>query len=539
MNCLALIHRQIVEQARTRPDHTAIDEGERSITYGEFVGKAGQLASIIRQAGCARNARIAIFIENSIEAYIAILGTLCADCCYVPLGTMLPSARLADIIQDAGSEVVVTVRSQLPALLEVVQHVRGSRQVIVLDGPDEAEDVDSGRLNAAFTRVIGQREVDAASPLPPGGNVGEDLAYIIFTSGTTGRPKGVAISHLSLRDFVNWAVEHLRLGPKDRVSNHPSIHFDLSIIDIFGCLAAGATLCPVTRSGDRFLPGRFISTMGITVWVSVPSVLATMKKGRQLKPGSYGKLRMSVFCGEAFAPELARGLQETNPAMEIYNLYGPTEATCACTHYLVDVKRLDQTKSVPIGVPNINTELFVFKEDRDEYAEPGEIGRLMIGGSQLAYGYWGQPDLTAGAFKANPFKREIGGRMYETGDLAFVDAQGVFQYVGRLDHQVKVHGYRIELSEIELAVSGHDDVVDAGACVVRERDAEIVVAIVAAQGVEEDRLLGDIRARCERMLPHYMVPKRYCFCDSLPQNANGKKDRKGIAELLSSLVSRG
>jgi len=534
-NNFTLIHLKIESHACSSPSDIAIVDAGQQISYASFVDSFRRLATAIKSLVSGRNARVGVFIDNSAEAYIAMLGTMRGDCCYVPLGVSLPPKRLAEIMRISEMEVVVTVAKQLPSLKQALSIYPGLQAVIILDADAGSTDGDFDLDGAAH--VLHCSDVAQSSPDPgQSQNIGEDLAYIIFTSGTTGQPKGVAISHASLRDFVNWSVHYLQLTPRDRVSNHPRINFDLSIIDIFGCLAAGATLCPVTHPGDLFLPGSFIRNRKISVWVSVPSVLATMKKGRQLKPGAFdGVLRSAVFCGEALPPDLAKSLQAACTGLEIHNLYGPTEATCACSYHFVDCDSLLPNQPVPIGRANENTEMFLLQKDADALAGIGEVGRLMICGSQLAHGYWRNDEMTTKAFRPNPFKPGIPSRMYDTGDLARIDADGIFHYVGRRDLQVKLQGYRIELGEIEMTVRSHSQVVDAGVCVLEAdgRPSEIVVAVVPGHGGDDrEALCAAIRSLCREQLPVYMVPRYVFVLDAIPKNPNGKNDRKQLQTLV-------
>ena len=232
----------------------------------------------------------------------------------------------------------------------------------------------------------------------------------MYTSGTTGSPKGVMLSHRNVKTFVQWGVERYEIGPSDRMSNHSAVSFDLSVFDIFGSFFGGATLCPITEFKHRAFPATFIRDRKITVWFSVPSVLGMMLRTKQLTPNAFPDLRLALFCGEALATEYANAWIDTHPHVPIVNLYGPTEATIACAHYQLRGKQSDR---VPLGQPCRDSEILVLKQDSDELADVGEIGRLIICGSQLSPGYWRRPDLTDTVFGIHPFKKELRARAYD------------------------------------------------------------------------------------------------------------------------------
>ena len=532
---VVLLHQCVEVQAAQRPDQVAVEQDDRFITYRELYKQSLKLASLLRDVGVGRNDRVGFLIDNGIEACLAIVGILRADGCYVPLAPNFPPARLASIVDDADMKALVVVGRYLDNLfdvLDILEH-QVPRALVMLDvkrdsvGPQMAD-----TLEQAFRSVRWADDL-AAAPADPGPNrnVEEDLAYIMYTSGTTGRPKGVMLTHANVKSFLSWAVDYFNLSHEDRMSNHSAVSFDLSVFDIFGCFLVGATLCPVVDASARMFPGGFIINKRISVWFSVPSVIGMMRQARQLIPGAFDKyLRVAIFCGEALIPEYARVWRETHPSIPIVNLYGPTEAAIACTFYNVGVDGpFEPDKRVPIGRPCRDTEILILNPEREEAVEPGRVGRLMICGSQVAPGYWRRPDSNAKSFIINPEKREFGARMYESGDLAYVDEQGMIQYVGRADSQVKYMGHRIELSEIEVVLNRHPLVIEAAVCFIEGATSWIVgaVTLCADEDLESpEKVLEDY---CGRYLPLYMIPKYIKCYQVLPKNANGKIDRKAIS----------
>ncbi len=528
----ALLHHAVEHHAEINPEHLAVDEGERTITYGELRHSMEQVAAVLMEGRLTRNRRVGLYLENGIGACVAMLGALRAGACYVPIPPSFPAERNAAIVLDSQPFAIVSVSPLLPGLLAVLPHVLAAPAslLIVLDAT--AENLSNAgllpQLAAHFGSIMARDALERAVERPPAvGTIEEDLAYILYTSGTTGTPKGVMLSHRNVSSFLCWAMGYFALTSEDRISNHSNISFDLSVFDIFGAFFAGATVCPITTPGDRAYPARFIKDRRITVWFSVPSVLGLIRSAKQLTEGAFSAhLRLAIFCGEALAPEFAAAWLATHPQIPIINMYGPTEAAIACTYHRVGVDLpFDPKKPVPIGRPSRDTEILVLDLESDREAGSGETGRLMICGTQVCPGYWRRPELTALSFRINPSKSEFGARMYDSGDLAYKDAQGILHFVGRRDSQVKVMGHRIELGEIEV-VLGRAASVSEAAVVLLEDPTPTLVAAVAVTGdpVSEEQIL----THCESLLPMYMVPQRVVFFPSLAKNDNGKLDRKAI-----------
>jgi amino acid adenylation domain-containing protein len=517
---VGLLHQAVRHQAHVRPEQPAIVADGRSINYEELCGSMYRIARVLRDRGLQRNDRVGLLLDNGIEACQGVLGTLAGDGCYVPLPPGTPPARLAHMVRHAGIRHVLCVKSSLPTL-EQIRQEGVSPTPFVLDG----EAVDGQGVGAAEIAATSTTDV-------PARNIEEDLAYILYTSGSTGEPKGVMVTQRNVKSLATWAVEEFGFAPADRVANHTRLSFDLSVFDLFGAFFSGATLYPFTEPRDIAFPAQFLQRNQISIWFGVPALLGVLIKARQLTPGAFSPhLRYALFCGEALAPRFAAEWIRTHPDVPIANLYGPTEATVAVTcHHLGVDSPFEADKPVPIGRPTRDTEIVILKEDGDEEAAAGEVGRLMIGGSQVAAGYWKDPERTRKAFRANPIKPELPSILYDSGDYAVRDAAGIIHFLGRKDHQVKIRGYRIELAEIEIALQRHTAVSEAAAIVVDERGEPALVAAVAlkeanATGSPSDEELLD---HCARLLPNYMVPKRAVLFDSLPKNSNGKIDRPAL-----------
>jgi amino acid adenylation domain-containing protein len=535
---LGLLHQAVEYYAEQIGSNLAIDDGVKPITYAELRTGMERLAGVLLKHGLHRHARVGLFLENGIPAVTVMLGVLRAGGCYVPIVPSFPPARNSMIVVDADLAALVTTRENLSRLLELAPLLEGTTRplLIVLDAPlGELEDNGSyAALAGAFDPVLGQDALaDVARP-PALATVEEDLAYILYTSGTTGKPKGVMLSHRNVMSFLRWAVGYFELNATDRLSNHSNIGFDLSVFDIFGALLAGATVCPILSAGDRAYPAQFITNQRITVWFSVPTVLGTMRAARQLRSDlPFPRLRLAIFCGETLPPEYAAAWLAAHPRIQLVNLYGPTEAAVACTFHHVGVDApFAPDRAVPIGRPCRDTEILILKQDSDKATQTGEIGRLFICGSQVSPGYWRQPQLSDKVFRLNPFKKDFTGRMYDSGDLAYHDSEGVIHFVGRADSQVKFLGYRIELGDVEAALQRSSLVREAAAVLLEGEPPELVGAVAVsskAEAVEEQIL--DL---CASILPQYMIPRRLVIFSALPRNANGKIDRKAIKNRLLS-----
>jgi amino acid adenylation domain-containing protein len=509
------------------PDRPALEVAGCSVSYEDLAGRAMSLAATLQtQTPSGAVPLTAVLVYRSATAYAAVLGTLMAGHGYVPLNPMFPAERTRlmlkrstcrSIIADQASEV------QLDSLLADML------EPLVVVCPDRA---DVTELTAKFPahRFIGANDLQSFDRWQPANVDPNSVAYLLFTSGSTGQPKGVMVSHRNVGSYLDSVVHRYGINEQDRCSQTFDMTFDLSVHDMFVTWKKGACLCCPTYKA-LIKPGTFIVDAKLTVWFSVPSVAVFMKKLGMLKPGMYPSLRLSLFCGEALPLEIAKSWAGAAPNSVIENIYGPTELTIACTAY-----RWDNTRSpsecehgiVPIGRPFAGLEARVVDEQLCE-VDPGGDGELLMGGPQLALGYWQDAEKTAAAFIS---LRENGKMFYRTGDRVRrpVGAEP-FIYLGRLDHQIKIMGHRVELGEVEAVIreeAGVDAVVALGWPI----NASGASAIEAFLQANEDLDVTSVQQRLAARLPAYMVPRRLHILARLPLNSNGKYDRK---ELLNRL----
>jgi len=381
-------------------------------------------------------------------------------------------------------------------------------------------------------RVLARGDVAAFAPLAELPAIApSDIAYLLFTSGSTGIPKGVPVTHRNAIHFMDWASRRYGITRGDRLSQTFDQTFDLSVFDLFVAWENGASVYSM-QPLDLLAPVRFVERHKLTVWFSVPSIPALMRKKGSLKPGVLPTLRWSLFCGEPLPRASAEAWQEAAPASIVENLYGPTELTIACLVHRWDPQRSPSqcvNDVVPIGQPFEGLTEVVADETRHAVA-PGEPGELCVCGPQTVPGYWKNPEKTAEQFVAMQRPDGADDRFYRTGDRVRQLPDGDYVYLGRIDHQVKVLGHRVELAEIEAAISQEPDVTQAVAIgwPVHDGSAEGIVAFVTGKHLDGTRIIAAVRT----LLPDYMTPKQVFVVDALPLNANGKIDRPVLVKQL-------
>ncbi len=503
------------------PENTAVWAQNQTLTYRELDERSNQLAHCLRARGVKKGDRVGLYFSKSIESVVSMFGVLKAGAVYVPLDPHAPVRRIEYIIGNCGLTALITTQSKFQALSTDL--LRDNGFILLLDGSNAAPrpaHVISWDSLAAFS-----------STEPPFCDFIEtDLAYILYTSGSTGDPKGVMLSHRNALTFINWCAETFRIQPGDRLSNHAPHHFDLSVFDIYNSIQAGATVYMISEDVAVFPASlaAFIEEHGISVWYSVPSALVYLILHGDLEHHSLKSLRLILFAGEPFAIKYLRQLAAIVPGAELYNLYGPTE-TNVCTYHRVNRSTLPHIDRLPIGKACSNTEVFAVTED-DKLIAPGETGELYVRGPSLTKGYWGDPEKTANAVLMNRLQAHFSEDIYRTGDIVTLDSQGDYSYLGRRDGMIKSRGYRIELGEIEAALYSHTAVKETA--VVAIPDEEIGSRIKAFVCTLEPSMLtkADLQNHCASRVPKYMVPELIEFCNSLPKTSTGKVDRKRLAQ---------
>ena len=515
------------DQASRRPDATAVVHNGARLSYEHLETLSNQLARLIRASGCARGDRVALIVPKSPDAIVGMLGTLKADCAYVPVDTSMPAARAARIVARSGAALVLASGAVAPL-------IRNMLASPLLEEGIRVGWLGSSNVDLGFGTVFTRLDLDAFSTSPLEYENGpQDVAHLLFTSGSTGEPKGVVITHTNVLRFLEWAIGYFGIAPTDRHSSHPPLHFDLSTFDVFGTLTAGAELHLVNPELN-LLPHRlagFIRDAALTQWFSVPSILTYMARLDVVRDRDFPSLKRLLWCGEVFpTPSLVYWMTKL-PDVTFTNLYGPTEATIASSYYTLPACP-NPEEEVPIGRPCRGEDLLVLDQALSP-VPPGETGDLYIRGVGLSPGYWQDHEKTAAVFLPDPRGLDPSDRIYKTGDLAYVGADGLVYYVGRSDTQIKSRGYRIELGEIEAALNGVPSLMEVAVVGAKADGFEgtaICCAFVSASGSEHDP--ATIRRHLSTALPAYMLPTRWIRLDSLPKNQNGKIDRRQLKELF-------
>ena len=499
-----------LESTATRfPHKVAVVDGDKSFTFEELRENAINLAQAI--SGEFTNQPVAVYLPKSAESIVAFAAILYSGNFYVPLDAAVPTSRMKTIAANLEPVVVITNLARERDAQECFPR----SQVIVGENY-----LKRGAPSARVIDLVVQRVSRV---------INTDPAYCMYTSGSTGAPKGVTIPHQAVVDFIDWADERFRVVGGRNIGNQAPFHFDNSTLDVYLMLKGGATLHIIPESCFVF-PVQlmaYLNTHAIDFIFWVPSVLSLVARLNLLEKAPLPALRQILFAGEVMPTAVLNYWKRFIPQATYVNLYGPTETTVDCLYYVVDREFRDD-ESLPIGNACRNSDVFILNE-KDRLASESESGEICVRGSSLALGYWRDPERTAVSFTQNPLHDNFPERIYRTGDIARYNAFGEICFVGRKDSQIKHFGYRIELGEVELAASAVPDVQQA--CVVyNKRDQRITLFVVFKHpGVS----ISFLRRQLGGALPKYMLPADVIELDDLPLTANGKIDRALLTARLS------
>ena len=481
--------KRIDHWAAVAPDVIAHASGDRTLTYGELRTRSDGLASYLTERFGDDRSPIAVLGHREPEMLIAFIGTAKSRRPYVPIDTALPQTRIDQILAT-------------------------SRAVLVLT-PDQIRRFSTAELRGPTTAV--------------GKN---DPFYILFTSGSTGEPKGVIITLACLEHFISWMLAEQRFSQRAEVFlNQAPFSFDLSVMDLYCSLATGGTLFSISRDlieNPKKLC-RALASSGVTTWVSTPSFAQMCLVEDKFAETMLPRVRRFLFCGETLAPQTAAQLLRRFPQAQVWNMYGPTEATVATTSLQIDAAILEKYSPLPVGRVMPGTKIFTVDENGVE-SSADQRGEIIIAGPNVSPGYVGRADLTARAFF------DHGGlRAYKTGDLGrFRDA--LFFFEGRIDEQIKLSGYRIELGDVEANLHALPSVREAVVMpVIKNGAAQSLTAFVSLTARTETsdfKLAHNLRTQLGQRLPSYMLPRKFVFLDAFPMTANGKVDRAALARSL-------
>jgi amino acid adenylation domain-containing protein len=509
-SCIELFERQ----ARGTPEAVAVVFKQQELSYGELNRRANHLARELLDMGVGAEVLVGILGERSPEFLIAMLAVFKAGGAYVPLDPRHPQRRQRQVIEQSGLSLVLSTSEYAEAAEEAMNAAAGAR--------------------VGEVKVLASWPMMSESEEEVRGQGGEGLAYVIYTSGSSGQPKGAMVEQSGMRNHLLAKIAELSLTNADTVAATASPCFDISVWQMLAALLVGGRV-EIVDDETAHEPKRLLEHLGeggVTVLEIVPSLLRVMLgelavSGRG--PSELGALRWLVVTGEAFPPALGQQWLQLCPGVPLLNAYGPTECSDDVTHHPIYQIPDAALMNIPIGHPLANTRLYV----TDGQLQPmpvGVPGELCVGGLGVGRGYLHDAAATAAVFIPDPFSQEGGARLYRTGDLVRWQPEGVLEFLGRMDQQVKLRGFRIELAEIEAALSSHSGIRE---CVVEARGHKVgEEQLVAYIAVQEESFLstGDLRNYLKERLPDYMVPTVFIMLERIPLTANGKIDRAALPE---------
>ncbi len=490
-------------QVRLHSKKIAVRDEKNSLTFEDIYEGAINLADCISEIQQSINKPIIVFCEKSIIQYVAFMGILYSGNYYVPLDIKMPEERLKLIVDLLECDIAVGTTQYKELLIGA-----GFQGKFIF-----IEDLNFDK-KTLHRKVENKKIIDT------------DPAYILFTSGSTGIPKGVIISHRAIIDYIEWQCQYLPFDDQVVLGNQAPFYFDASMPDIYTPLCIGATLViiPEVKFSAPFDLINFINEFNINTLIWVPSALTILTMRDFFAEKKINDLRLVMFCGEVMPMKHLNIWRKYYPDTKFINLYGPTEAAYACAYYKIERVYSDED-TIPIGYACENTDIFVLDE-WDRLVEENQEGELCIRGSSLANGYYKDKEKTDQVFVRNPIKQEYDERIYRTGDIVKYNHYGELEFLGRKDFQIKYMGYRIELGEIESVAYGMR-LIQQSCVLYDEKYKKIVLFCTASESISESEIYRFLKKR----LPKYMLPARIIVIDKMPMNANGKIDRLQLKRL--------
>lgn len=518
-----LLPQLLVKTSEKYPNKDALVLGDISITYAELESMSSKLATSLVQLGINKGDRVGIRLKKSVESIIALFGIMKAGAIYVPIDPHAPAVRTNHIIRNSGIECIITSVQEMSTFLTDKETELTIRKAIIvgLNGENsfiQQTDVDCSAWEEVLNvKPVGYIHTCLADVQP---------AYILHTSGSTGIPKGVVISHRNALSFVDMATDFFEICADDRIASHAPLHFDLSVFDIFAAVKKGSTIVLVPEFLSTFPVklSEFIDREEISIWNSVSSVLIMLADKGMLTRFGFDSLRLIHFSGDIMHVKYLRILKANMKNAAFYNIYGQTEANSSMFYKVDDIPN-DAAWKIPIGKPFPNFDVFAVNDRNEVISQHGEAGELHIKSSTVALGYWDDDEKTMEKFVQEPGNCVFRSTVYKTGDMVQRDENGNYIFIGRKDHMIKSRGYRVELSEIELVLTSHPSVKQAVVVAVAdELIGNKIIAYIAKS--EEDNIdVHDLLDYCSRFLPKYMVPESIEILNNLATTSTGKIDR--------------
>jgi len=522
-----LLHHSIDDAAANEPGHEAFRFEGQSLTYAELVDRSNRLAHTLASEGVGRHDRVGIYMTKGLDLPVAIYGILKAGAAYVPIDPAAPPARVAFILQDCGIRHIVTNAERARRAVGIARDVSS---LVCIVGAEATGPSDTARC--VPWQAVGGYPGDA----PDIRLVDDDLAYIMYTSGSTGVPKGLMHTHASGRSYATLSAREYGVRSDDRLGNHSPLHFDMSTFEFLTGPLCGATTVIIAEEATLF-PRRLaelIERERLTFWYSVPLALMQLLERGALEDRDLSSLRWVLFGGEPFPPKHLARLAALWPHARFSNSYGPAEVN-QCTAYHVPPGPIDPEIPIPIGRPWPGAEALIVDEEGHRVAAGGS-GELLIRSSTMMRGYWARPDLNRVAFLRQALFPDYDQVYYRTGDLVREREDGNLLFLGRRDRQIKIRGYRVELEEVEAVISSLPGVAEAAAVDVRDDDGVVIVAAVILD-VSAAPDVDTIRRGAAARLSSYAVPSRIDIRATFPRTGSGKADRPALrAEYRSAIT---
>jgi amino acid adenylation domain-containing protein len=475
---------------------------------------------------------VAIYLPKSALGVIVMHGVLKSGAAYVPIDPKAPSKRVAFILNNCAVRGLITTSKKLEQINKSLFELSSLKTILLTDQNKESIFIKAETQLHYWSEL---KTFDSQGPVTEPG-IETDPAYLLYTSGSTGNPKGVILSHRHALTFVNWGVKTFGVHSKDRLSNHAPFHFDLSVFDIYVALQSGACVVIVPDKQALFPAAltKWIEAEKISIWYSVPSALIRLLLYGEMDKYEYKRLRAVLYAGEPFPVKYLREVKARMKYSQFYNLYGPAE-TNVCMYYRIPSKLGNDVSDIPIGKSCANTEVFAVK-DGFQLIEAGQTGELCVKGPSLMNGYWDLQKQTSLSIITNPYQTAYRELIYRTGDIVRLEEDGNYTFVGRKDHMIKSRGYRIELGEIEKALYQHAQVKEA--VVLAIPDPEITNRLIAVLVPHDNMRMTDVElfSFCVKRLPKYMIPETFIFKKRLPKTSTGKADRVKLYKSSNTFI---